>query len=263
MRNIFNFRRLGQERRCLSENRDVAPGRSAGYELKDRDLGKIHKAASVGDLAKLKELLKQGKDINQTDKKLRTALHVACAVGCVDVVQFLQGRTALMKAVQSQHEACVHILLENNPEADLADGDGNTALHFSANLPSVTVTQLLLMYGVDLNTSNQEGLTPLSLAVREGHREIVQLLLKEGADVNVFDCENRTPLMIAEEQGMTAMTQLLLKQNKKLRFSLDNYSFSESDDDSLEKQLAPHTQRFQKLQAQNAALINLPRPPPL
>uniref|UniRef100_A0A8C6WR00 Uncharacterized protein n=1 Tax=Neogobius melanostomus TaxID=47308 RepID=A0A8C6WR00_9GOBI len=192
-------------------------GRSAGYELKDRDLGKIHKAASVGDLAKLKELLKQGKDINQTDKKLRTALHVACAVE-LNLLDG-EGRTALMKAVQSQHEACVHILLENNPEADLADGDGNTALHFSANLPSVTVTQLLLMYGVDLNTSNQEGLTPLSLAVREGHREIVQLLLKEGADVNVFDCENRTPLMIAEEQGMTAMTQLLLKQNKKLRVS--------------------------------------------
>lgn len=43
---------------------------SGGYELKDKDLGKVHKAAAVGDVGKLKELAEKH-DINQLDKENR------------------------------------------------------------------------------------------------------------------------------------------------------------------------------------------------
>lgn len=43
---------------------------SDGYDLKDKDLGKIHKAVFQGDLAKVKPLAKKS-DINQLDKENR------------------------------------------------------------------------------------------------------------------------------------------------------------------------------------------------
>ncbi|CAF98245.1 unnamed protein product, partial [Tetraodon nigroviridis] len=45
-------------------------------------------AAAVGDVGKLKELAEKH-DINQLDKENRTALHIACASGHVEVVHFL------------------------------------------------------------------------------------------------------------------------------------------------------------------------------
>ena len=43
-----------------------------GYHIRDRDLKKIHKAASVGNVAKVKQILLLGKNgLNDRDKKNR------------------------------------------------------------------------------------------------------------------------------------------------------------------------------------------------
>ncbi|KAK7891620.1 hypothetical protein WMY93_023583 [Mugilogobius chulae] len=116
-----------------------------------------------GDLAKLKQLAsKQKNDINQLDKENRTALHIACAAGHVDVVQFLveskaklnlcdnQIRSALMKAVQGQHDNCASVLLENHADPNLVDINGNTALHLAASIPSVSTAGLLLEHEANI-----------------------------------------------------------------------------------------------------------------
>uniref|UniRef100_A0A8C5EPJ6 Si:ch211-272n13.3 n=1 Tax=Gouania willdenowi TaxID=441366 RepID=A0A8C5EPJ6_GOUWI len=193
MKKIFGFTK---KKRSSSSTPDNGSVLSVGYELKDKDLGKVHKAASVGDLTKLKQLAKKN-DINQLDKENRTALHIACANGHVELVQFLveskakldlcdnQNRSALMKAVQCQHERCVSILLENHANPNLVDINGNTALHLAANIPSVSTAVLLLQYDAEINSQNKEGFTPLMVAVREDHIEMADFLLKEACRVPV------------------------------------------------------------------------------
>nr|XP_029138652.1 ankyrin repeat domain-containing protein 26-like isoform X1 [Labrus bergylta] len=219
MKKIFSFTKKKKHPSGTPDNGSVL---SVGYELKDKDLGKVHKAASVGDLAKLKQLAKKN-DINQLDKENRTALHIACASGHVEVVQFLveskaklnlcdnQNRSALKKAVQGQHERCVSILLENHAEPNLVDINGNTALHLAANIPSISTAVLLLEHEADINAQNKEGYAPLTVAVREDHIEMAEFLLKEGADVNVIDQAQRSPLMIAAGNGQIGMLRLLLR----------------------------------------------------
>ncbi|KAG7523377.1 ankyrin repeat domain-containing 26-like [Solea senegalensis] len=197
---------------------------SLGYDLKEKDLGKVHKAASVGDVAKLRQLAKKN-DINQLDKENRTALHIACASGHVDVVQFLveskaklnlcdnQNRSALMKAVQGQHERCLSLLLENHADPNLVDINSNTALHLAANIPSLSIAILLLQHEANINATNKEGFTPLTVAVREDHIEMAEFLLKETADVNCMDQGQRSPLMIAAGNGQIGMLRLLLRFN--------------------------------------------------
>uniref|UniRef100_A0A087Y649 Uncharacterized protein n=1 Tax=Poecilia formosa TaxID=48698 RepID=A0A087Y649_POEFO len=195
---------------------------SDGYDLKDKDLGKIHKAVSQGDLTKLKPLAKKN-DINQLDKENRTPLHIACATGHDEVVQFLvdskaklnlrdnQNRSALMKAVEGQHERCVAILLENHADPNLADANGNTALHLAANIPSIPTATRLLQHGAEINAQNKEGFAPLTVAIREDRIEMAEFLLKESADVNSLDHEQRSPLMLAASSGQHSMVKLLLQ----------------------------------------------------
>ncbi|XP_071349150.1 ankyrin repeat domain-containing protein 26 isoform X2 [Trachinotus anak] len=221
MKKIFSFTKKKKHPSGTPDNGSVL---SVGYELKEKDLGKVHKAASVGDLAKLKQLAKKN-DINQLDKENRTALHIACASGHVEVVQFLveskaklnlcdnQNRSALMKAVQGQHERCVNILLESHADPNLVDINGNTALHLAANIPSISTAILLLGHEANINAPNKEGFTPLTVAVREDHIEMAEFLLKETADVNLMDQDQRSPLMIAAGNGQIGMLRLLLRFN--------------------------------------------------
>uniref|UniRef100_A0A3Q3T1G1 Uncharacterized protein n=1 Tax=Mastacembelus armatus TaxID=205130 RepID=A0A3Q3T1G1_9TELE len=199
MKKIFSFTK---KKKHTSGTPDSGSVLSVGYELREKDLGKIHKAASVGDLAKLKQLAKKN-DINQRDKENRTALHIACASGHVEMVQFLvdskaelnlcdnQNRSALMKGVQCQHERCVITLLDSHADPNLVDINGNTALHLAANIPSVSTAGLLLEHGAGINAQNKEGFTPLTVAVREDHIEMAEFLLKKGADVNFMNLDQR------------------------------------------------------------------------
>uniref|UniRef100_A0A667YIT4 Si:ch211-272n13.3 n=1 Tax=Myripristis murdjan TaxID=586833 RepID=A0A667YIT4_9TELE len=219
MKKIFNFTKKKKNPSGTPDSRSVL---SAGYDLKEKDLGKVHKAAAAGDVAKLKQLAKKN-DINQLDKENRTPLHIACASGHAEVVQFLveskaklnlcdnQNRSALMKAVQGQHEPCVSLLLENHAEPNLVDINENTALHLAANIPAISTAMLLLEHEANINAKNKEGFTPLTVAVRENHVEMAEFLLSEGADVNSTDQGQRSPLMIAADNGHINILQLLLQ----------------------------------------------------
>ncbi|RXN22884.1 ankyrin repeat domain-containing 26-like protein [Labeo rohita] len=215
MKKIFNFKKK-KGSPSPSETGSVL---SASYDVKEKDLGKVHKAAFSGDVAKLRQLAKKN-DLNQLDKENRTALHIACACGHTDVVQFLvenkvklnlcdnQNRSALMKCEQDRS---VSLLLEHEADPNLVDINGNTALHLSARIPSLPVALQLLEHSANINAQNKDGNTPLMLAVMENHADMTELLLKEGADVNIKNQEQRSALMISACNGQISMVRLLLQ----------------------------------------------------
>ncbi|KAK3526644.1 hypothetical protein QTP70_030857 [Hemibagrus guttatus] len=236
MKKIFHFTKRRKGSPSVSETASVL---SVGYDLKEKDLGKVHKAAFTGDVAKLRQLAKKN-DLNQLDKENRTALHIACVHGHTEVVQYLvenkvklnlcdnQNRSALMKAVQCQQDRCVSILLEHEADPNLVDINGNTSLHLAARIPSVPVALKLLEHEANINAQNKEGNTPLMLSVEENHAEMAEFLLKEGADVNLQNQERRTPLLIAACNGQISMVRLLLQYNADITVK-DNKGWSSDD----------------------------------
>ncbi|XP_073798591.1 ankyrin repeat domain-containing protein 26 isoform X22 [Danio rerio] len=218
MKKIFNFKK----KKGSPSASETASVLSASYDVKEKDLGKVHKAAFSGDVVKLRQLAKKN-DLNQLDKENRTALHIACACGHTDVVQYLveskvklnlcdnQNRSALMKAVQCEQDRSVSLLLEHEADPNLVDINGNTALHLSARIPSLPVALQLLEHSANINAQNKDGNTPLMLALMENHADMTELLLKEGADVNVKNQEQRSALMIAACNGQISMVRLLLQ----------------------------------------------------
>ncbi|XP_057675598.1 KN motif and ankyrin repeat domain-containing protein 1-like [Corythoichthys intestinalis] len=135
--------------------------------------------------------------------------------------------------------------------ANMADSNGNTALHYSVSHSNFGVVQKLLDADVcDANKQNKAGYTPimlaalaavdrpedmkvveqlfdkgdvnakasqagqtvLMLAVSHGRVEMVRALLARGAVVNAQDDEGSTALMCASEHGHAAIVKLLLDQ---------------------------------------------------
>ncbi|XP_078530449.1 ankyrin repeat domain-containing protein 26 isoform X1 [Lissotriton helveticus] len=223
MKKILNFakRRRGASPSASETGSLTSAG---GYELRDRDLSKLHRAAYAGDLPKVRQLCKKH-DPNQQDKERRTPLHLACANGHSELVTYLvenqskinlcdnDSRSPLMKAVQCQQESCATILLEHDADPNLMDINGNTALHFSARIPSVSFSAKLLEHGAHIDAQNKEGCTPLLLAVSENHQDMVDFLLKQGADINAKDKSKRTPLMIAASSGQIGLVKLLVQND--------------------------------------------------
>ncbi|KAM8743994.1 KN motif and ankyrin repeat domain-containing protein 1-like isoform 2-T5 [Acanthopagrus schlegelii] len=134
---------------------------------------------------------------------------------------------------------------------NMADGNGNTALHYSVSHSNFGIVKKLLDAEVcNVNQQNKAGYTPimlaalaaverpedmkvveklftkgdvnakasqagqtaLMLAVSHGRMDMVQALLKQGAEVNLQDDEGSTALMCASEHGHAEIVRLLLAQ---------------------------------------------------
>ncbi|KAI3362126.1 hypothetical protein L3Q82_012454, partial [Scortum barcoo] len=134
---------------------------------------------------------------------------------------------------------------------NMADGNGNTALHYSVSHSNFGIVKKLLDAEVcnvnqqnkagytsimlaalaavespedmrvveqlftkgDVNAkASQAGQTALMLAVSHGRMDMVQALLAQGAEVNLQDDEGSTALMCASEHGHADIVKLLLAQ---------------------------------------------------
>uniref|UniRef100_G1N9F6 Uncharacterized protein n=1 Tax=Meleagris gallopavo TaxID=9103 RepID=G1N9F6_MELGA len=221
MKKIFGFGRK-KKGKPPPPGSAASPCPAGAYELRQKELGKLHRAAAAGDLAQVRQgLKKQG--IDERDKAQRTPLHLACANGHADVVTFLvenkcklnvfdsDNRSPLMKAVQCQQEKCVVILLEHGADPNLGDASGNTALHLAAVAPNTFLAGILIEHNAHIDAQNKDGCTPLTLAVSEHHDEMVEFLLKKGADVHARDLCERTPLMTAASGGELKLVKVLLR----------------------------------------------------
>lgn len=193
---------------------------SAGYSIRDKDLGKIHKAASNGNVATVQQILLLRKNgLNDRDKMSRTALHLACANGHQEVVTLLlerkcqlslrdsESRTPLMKAVQCQQEECATLLLDHGADPNLVDVFGNTALHYAVSAQNVSIVAKLLSHNADTEARNKDDLTPLLLALNENKQQMVELLINKDANFHAVDkikCNHQLISQYKEEKRLNS-----------------------------------------------------------
>uniref|UniRef100_A0A5F9CDL8 Ankyrin repeat domain containing 26 n=1 Tax=Oryctolagus cuniculus TaxID=9986 RepID=A0A5F9CDL8_RABIT len=237
MKRIFTFAsHKGESPLSGPEDGDRDKSRP-GYRIRDRDLGKIHRAARVGEVARVQQLLLLGKSgLNDRDKMDRTALHLACASGHPEVVTLLverkcllnaydnENRTPLVKAVQCQEEECATILLEHGANPNLTDNFGNTALHYAVCGQNRAIAEKLLLHGADTEARNKNGLTPLLLAISENKEEMVEILVKKEANTRAVDEAKSNQQLISE-----------YKEEKKCNMFENSNSEDESSEDCISR----------------------------
>ncbi|XP_062405998.1 ankyrin repeat domain-containing protein 11 [Sardina pilchardus] len=122
----------------------------------ERGETRLHRAAIRGEARRIKELIKEGADVNVKDFAGWTALHEACNRGYYEVAKQL---------------------LAAGAEVNTKGGDDDTPLHDASNNGHFKVVKLLLRYGGDPCQSNRKGETPLKVA---NSPTMLNLLLGKG-----------------------------------------------------------------------------------
>jgi hypothetical protein len=123
----------------------------------------LHSAAEDGDIDKVRTLLKEGANVNETDSDGITALYMAA----------LAGRTNIIR-----------VLIDAGANVNIKTSWGDTALHKVAYNGSIENAKLLLDKGADINAAGYYSKTPLVLAAEGYHADMIKLLISRGADLD-------------------------------------------------------------------------------
>lgn len=131
---------------------------------------RLDTAARKNCLACLKEILKDGSDIDEVYEfgwiNHGDPLHIAAKMG---------------------HTECLKALLEANAFVDPTEWYGNTPLHFAAKAGHIKCLELLLEAGANVNAKDMLDETPLQKTQHGYYLECVTALLKAGSEVHPLD----------------------------------------------------------------------------
>ncbi|OGK05581.1 MAG: hypothetical protein A2W80_17765 [Candidatus Riflebacteria bacterium GWC2_50_8] len=166
------------------------------------------------DLARIRELVERGADINMHDKLGFAALQYATHIYDRDIMRFFLEHGAdinevihykdntvstvwLNKVAYSQPED-LRLMLSHGARPNDLDSQGNNALlKYCAGKPDREGVALLLEYGASAQAVNNEGNSALHLVARiTVDAEAVQLLIEAGADVNLRNAMGDSPLHV-------------------------------------------------------------------
>ena len=105
----------------------------------------------------------------------------------------------------------VRALLRDGADANGAQADGTTALHWAAINDDVQIVEVLLYAGATVKPITRlGGYTPLHLASRSGHGDVVRALLEGGADANDFTNTGVSPLHFAAQANSAESIRALV-----------------------------------------------------
>lgn len=121
-------------------------------------------------------------------------------------------RTRLHQAAKLGNTNLAALLLKAGASPDVVDDWNNSSLTFAAENDHISIVQLLIDNGADLNPEAIRGsLTPLSAAAKSGHETMVKFLLKSGAYFSLKDFgRDSEPLEQAAYHGREAIVRILL-----------------------------------------------------
>jgi ankyrin repeat protein len=196
-----------------------------------------------GDLAKVKQLLKQGSDVAAVNNYGANAMQLAAEVADPAMLKLLldaganadspnpEGQTALMLVARTGNVEAAKLLVSHKATVDAREQFGQqTALMWATARHHPEMMQYLIEKGADVNARSiardyqrhltaesraknldSGGLTPLLYAIREDCTACVRLLLDKKADVNLPDPDGVSPLLLSILNSNWDISRVLLE----------------------------------------------------
>jgi ankyrin repeat protein len=168
----------------------------------------LHSAVANASKNMAKLLLDRDADPTKLDGEGMTPLHLACALGNVELVSMLLQYGADIDARAAYWHCCCY----------WSRIDLQTSLHIAASHGYVNIVEILLEAGSDVNAvTTSLRKTALHLAVEHAHEAAVRHLLEWGAAPEAETANSRTALQIAIEGKHDSIIKLLFEYGAKLR----------------------------------------------
>lgn len=107
----------------------------------------------------------------------------------------------------------VRVLLRQGEDVNAAQGDGMTALHWTARTGEASLAEMLIYAGANLETTTRVGAyTPLLVAARSGNQEVLATLVKHGANIEARTSTGVTALHFSAAAGAESAITLLVEK---------------------------------------------------
>ncbi len=167
----------------------------------------IWKAACMGDIVAVRQLVAKGSDINALDPR---------------------GFTPLMHALNTFQTQIVPELLKLGADANARDFDGVTPLSLCARNADAATMRLLIAAGGKINAKDYASDGVARMALRYGTAEVFQLVLDAGFDVNAAleisqGYDHIKPLHLAAGSGNTPVVELLVRSGADINALSEQY----------------------------------------
>lgn len=178
----------------------------------------------------IEALLEYHADLSRVDHSRSTALHLAAAFDCYQLVEHLicnganiealdsMGHTPLFIAVINKHLETAKALLLHHADTDRQVIRPPLLFHAIAlgNRFDNQMATLLLDHGADPHTRVGEFTTALHGAALVGDIEIARRLVEMGVEVNGLNDRQETPLQLAAATRHISTVQMLLRHDPDL-----------------------------------------------
>ncbi len=147
-------------------------------------------AVRANDLARVKQLVGQGADVDQVARDGNTPLLIAAKFGYTEII-----RTLLEKGADPNK---VDRLMKATP--------GHKAGFFG----HAEITRLLVKHGLKLDAQGPyNGYTALHDALLNRHEETAEVLIRAGASVTIKGIDGKSPRDLAQAMGLTRLLGLM------------------------------------------------------
>jgi len=166
------------------------------FRVIDPTVSDLMQAASQNDSGRVRQLLKDGAQVNARDQSERTALMYACAN-------------------RSSSRDLLEILLMAGADVNAVDRSGASALHAAVHDgASLTCIQALIAHGANPELADKSGNTPLILAIANAKSEAeatdaARLLEAAGASPSSSNHAGETAISWAEQLHFHSVIQVL------------------------------------------------------
>ncbi len=154
-------------------------------------MSELTSAIQKGDLASVRNLLRNKTDVNAHER---------------------DGTTPLQWAVYDENLQIVEALIKAGVDVNAANREGMLPLALAAETGNAEIVKLLIEAGANVNNTLANGETPLMMAARTGNTAAIQLLLQHGANINAVEkLRGTTALMWAAANRNAPAVRALLK----------------------------------------------------
>ena len=147
-----------------------------------------------------------------------------------------KGNTYLHLSIINKLISLVELLLQKGININSQNNEGNTALHYAYNLNNIKLISLLISNNADINIKNNKGIIPSKIELNSLNNDINQSFNDICYKSYYNNIDKNISIQLNNNNDNTNNTKLSETNKNSFKYSLVNFSYSDDEEEKKEKE---------------------------